>query len=281
MAVALVPDRLGDLIDPHGGAGDLEAGHLRVLHDLSFVDDPTRILRGLRYETRLGLEFEPGTEALASAAVQGGAMATISGDRLRVELLDLLAERTPVRGLEHLRALGIDTALDPGLAVDSGLVAAAALAAGVAEADPGLTGLAALVEPGRDTLAAWVTSLGLDRQARDAVIAAASSARAVAAELGTRPKPSQVYELLAGAPPETLALAIALGAPPDQVELYLDEIQDTALEISGADLIAEGLPESPELGRVLRETLHRKLDGELSGREQELRHALSLARAGT
>ena len=65
-------DDLGHLYDPHGGLGDLEARAIRVLHDRSFLDDPTRLLRAVRYETRLGFALDPETERLAREAVAGG-----------------------------------------------------------------------------------------------------------------------------------------------------------------------------------------------------------------
>ena len=66
------------------------------------------------------------------------------------------------------------------------------------------------------------------------------------------------------------ALALALGAPAEQVDRYENELRDTRLEITGDDLVAAGLPESPAIGRALGDTLRRKLDGELAGREAEL-----------
>ena len=278
MAIPLGEGAPGDLIDPHGGAVDLAAGQLRVLHARSFLDDPTRILRGLRYESRLGLSFAPETEGLARAAIEAGAMATISGDRTRSDLLALLAERPPVRGLEHMRDMGLARALDPGLVVDSGLAAAAALAADATDADPALAGLAAMLPADPGPLTAWIESLGLERGEREAVLRAASRAPVAAQALRQDLRDSELHDLLQDEPPETLALAMAFGAAPGRLERYLTEIREVVLEITGADLVDAGLPESPALGRALRDTLHRKLDGELSGRDAELEHALAVAR---
>ena len=78
------------LIDPHGGRDDLEAGLLRVLHQRSFDDDPTRAIRAARYAARFGFALEPETERLLRAAD----LATVSADRRRAELLRLAAEPT-------------------------------------------------------------------------------------------------------------------------------------------------------------------------------------------
>lgn len=101
----------GRLADPLGGRRDLAAGALRVLHESSFLDDPTRVLRGVRFEVRLGLRLTPETEELARQAVAAGAFARLSGSRLRRELELLLgAEPGPaavVAGLDRLHELGV------------------------------------------------------------------------------------------------------------------------------------------------------------------------------
>jgi tRNA nucleotidyltransferase (CCA-adding enzyme) len=79
-------------------------------------------------------------------------------------------------------------------------------------------------------------------------------------------------------PAEALALALALGAPGEPILRYLTDLKDTRLDITGDDLIAAGVAESPAIGRALEETLRRKLDGEVAGRDEELRLALSLAK---
>jgi hypothetical protein len=123
-----------------------------------------------------------------------------------------------------------------------------------------------------------VGELGLLAPERDAVLRAGHRARALAEELRSPLRASELHELLGGEPAEALALALALEAPPDPILRYLDERPSARLEITGADLLAAGVPESPSIGRALRETLRRKLDGEVSGRDEELRTALALAR---
>jgi hypothetical protein len=91
---------------------------------------------------------------------------------------------------------------------------------------------------------------------------------------------SKIHSLLDGEPDEALALALAWGAPGEPVLRYLGELRGTRLEVTGDDLVAAGVPQSPALGRALAETLRRKLDGEVSGRTDELALALELARGG-
>jgi tRNA nucleotidyltransferase (CCA-adding enzyme) len=279
MAIGLTGDDLGHLYDPHGGLGDLEAKAIRVMHDRSFLDDPTRLLRAVRYATRLGFSLEPETERLAREAVAGEALGTVSGARIRDELMDLLREADAPAGVELLRDLEIHTALHPDLDPDAELVASAALGAAAIGADRGVAALAALVESAPEKLDIWLADLNLPAEQRDAASRAARVADRIAMALRERDHtPSELRELLAREPLEALALALALRAPSEPVLRWATELRGVGLEISGDDLVAAGVPEGPAVGRALEETLRRKLDGLVSGREDELETALQLAR---
>lgn len=296
MAAGLSGADLGVLHDPHGGLRDLHAGAVRVLHDASFTDDPTRLLRAVRYETRLGFRMEAGTERLARDAAAAGALATVSGKRVRDELMDLLREPEAPTAVRRLAELGIAAALHPALQADPDLVASAQLGCAQTGAERGLAALAALASGDPDAVAPWIDDLQLLREERDAVLRAARRGPALARELreaggdaseasagpGRREqglRPSALRDLLAPEPPEALALALAFGAPAEPVLRWLSDLRHVRLEIDGADLLAAGVRESPALGRALEETLRRKLDGELDGREAELAAALEEARA--
>jgi tRNA nucleotidyltransferase (CCA-adding enzyme) len=312
------------LVDPHGGRGDLDSGLIRVLHLASFSDDPTRLLRAARYAARLGFALESDTERWARAAIAGGAPTTVSGPRIRDELIDLLTEDEAPHAVELLRDLGLDRALHPALRADPELIASAKLGAAETGADPALAGLAALAvgarpappaRPAREgaaargggaapdeagkrgaaaaraweateaevslaevPLVAWIDRLGLASGERDAVLRAAARAPELVDALRREPRPSELRALLDGEPPEALALALALGAPAEPILDFVSRLSMIRLEITGADLLAAGLPESPALGRALDATLARKLDGEVDGRDDELRVALSIAR---
>ena len=280
MAVWLSGDELGRLIDPHGGREDLGAGSIRVLHEASFLDDPTRLLRAVRYETRLGLRMDRDTEALARAAIAGGALDTVSGHRIADELMDMLRELEVGRSVERMADLGLDSALHPALDPDPDMVASAALACLECGADRGLAALAALLGRHADTLAPWVESLGLGRSDRDRVLAAALQAPGLVAPLRADLPPSTVHALLRCEPPETLALALAMGAPARPVLRFIANLRSVHLQISGNDLLDAGVPSSPAIGRALDEVLRMKLDGEIDGRDDELAAALEIAREG-
>jgi tRNA nucleotidyltransferase (CCA-adding enzyme) len=243
-----VPLRGGpDLIDPHGGQEDLAAGLLRVLHRGSFVDDPTRALRAARYAARFGFGLEAETKALLREADLG----TVSADRRDAELLRIAGEVEAPRAFALLSEWGLVDLREGGvrLAIE----------------------IAGLLEVGL-----WSEFAPRDRALLAAALGPSGGEEALAeASPGC---PSEAVALAAGRDPVELALARALGA--EWLDRYLAEWRDVTLEIDGEALIAAGIPEGPALGRGLDEALRRKLDGEISGRAQELDVALEVARSG-
>jgi len=182
-------------------------------------------------------------------------------------------------GIELLRDLELHTALHPELDPDPELVASTALGAAAIGADRGVAALAAFVESAPEELDLWLADLHLYAEERDAASRAARVGPRIAMTLREREhSPSELRALLANEPLEALALALALRAPSETILHWVTDLRRVGLEISGADLLAAGVPEGPAVGRALDETLNRKLDGLVSGREAELETALMVAR---
>jgi hypothetical protein len=134
--------------------------------------------------------------------------------------------------------------------------------------------------PDAEALHPLLDRLALTRQERDRVARAAEVGGHLAHRLTPDMPDSRIHDLLHCEPVETLAVALAWGAPGAPVLRYQRDLRGARLEVTGDDLVAAGIPESPAVGRALRETLRRKLDGQVSGREEELALALELARGG-
>ncbi len=113
MAIKLNPVEFGILYDFFGGRKDLEEGIIRALHTLSFIDDPTRILRAVRFEQRFDFKIEETTEKLIKEAVDGGYLEHVTGMRLRQELEKILKEREPLKSVKRLARLGVIKHLFP------------------------------------------------------------------------------------------------------------------------------------------------------------------------
>ncbi len=277
MALAIGGAQAGDLIFHRPAPEDLRAGRLRVLHDASFADDPTRLLRLARYASRLGFEIEPHTRQLLRSAVADGALRTVTGPRIGTELRLLGRETDPVTALESLAELGLDAALAPGFGLRDPELARRALELLPPDGDRAVLALAAAsMDLAPAELAEWLDALAFEAAERDAIIAAATGARRLAAELERAQTPSQVADHARGAPPELVALAGALG-PEGQARQWLDSLRHVRLEIDGRDLLHAGVPPGPAIGRGLRSALAAKLDGRAEGHQAELAEALRAA----
>lgn len=295
LAIRLGPDPVPELIDYFGGRRDLEERTLRVLHSLSFIDDPTRVLRAVRLEQRLGFEISTETLRLVQVALAEGVFERLSGARLRDELILLLDDPAiAVRGLERLAGLGLLAVLHPRLSFDAaagarlrqaiaawdwfrleGLSAPrvavwrlllAALAGGLDGSTGGLDGLSGLAE--RLRLA------GEDRR----ILTGFPERVARAAALLARPElaPHQVEEGLAGLAGEELLLLMGEADERGRAWVRRDlvELRPLRLSIGGAELVARGVAPGPEIGRALSATRRARLDGTI-GPAEELAFALA------
>jgi tRNA nucleotidyltransferase (CCA-adding enzyme) len=266
----------GTVIPLPGALEDLDARRLRVLHDQSFVDDPTRLLRLARYASRLRFSIESHTLELLEAAVRAGALATVSGPRVGAELRLLSREVDPVAAFETLRELGLDAAIDPGFGLDDPELAHRALSELPEDGRPELVVLATATRGVADP-AGLLNRLGFEAGDRDVIVFAARDAEALAEALAAASKPSEIAAAAARVPPEQVALAGALGAA-EPAHDWLERLRHVRLEIGGGDLLEVGVPEGPAIGRALQAALHAKLDGLVTDREGELRTALQAAR---
>lgn len=280
IALKLEGEHAGELVAPEHALDDLRARRLRVFHGASFRDDPTRLLRLARYETRLGFTPEDHTAGLAEEAVGARALDTVSGGRLGAELRLALREPDPVAVLSAMHRLGVLAALHPRLLLDAGRVRAA-LALLPADGRADLLVLCALSlalslsrpDPAAE-LRRWLDRLEFAAADRERVLAAAQATPRLREGLAQAGSPSQLRAVVDSAPLEAVALAGALGAP-EQARLWLSQLRHVRLTVRGDDLLAAGIPPGPEIGRRLTATLDLRLDGALAhGREAELAAAL-------
>jgi tRNA nucleotidyltransferase (CCA-adding enzyme) len=291
IAVALAGEHQGNVRAAASALEDLAARRLRVLHDASFLDDPTRILRLARYSARMRFEVEPRTAELAAAALSEGALKSVSGPRLGAELRLALAEPDPVAPLAELDRLGVLGAWLPGVSFDEHVVRAALEILPEDGSTRVLLAASLLLELCKQlereetelTMRDFLHDLELPARDGDRAFGVAVSAAFVAEHVHCADTTADLLELTVGTPVESLALAAAVRDMEDGpgsygrkvIEGWLEEQRHISLEVTGDDLIAAGVPEGPEVGVRLEESYKLLLEERIEpGREAELRAAL-------
>jgi len=266
-ALALTGAEAGTLLAAPGALDDLGRRELAVLHDKSFEDDPTRLLRLARYSARLDFTIAPHTRRLAADAIANDAFATISGTRIGNELRLLAAEPDPVAAFEAVATLGLPWTIDAD-------IARKALQALPADGRPDLLALA-LVLGSNEQLGRELDKLGFMAADRDA-IADAATAPSLARRLSGLKSGSEISRTVGTSGIETVALASSQGSP-SQSLTWLRDLRHRTLAITGQDLIANGFPEGPTIGIALQAARDALMDGTATDRESQLRVARETA----
>ncbi len=294
IALGLSGELAGQIRAADGAIEDLAKRRLAVLHDGSFRDDPTRILRLARYAARLarqGFRVDDYTAALAEEALREGALRTISGERLGAEIRLAIYEREPIASLAEIDRMGILTAWEPGLSFDPVATRIALeLLPGDGSVAIALAGALLLElceyldrESTEPAMRDFVQDLALPMRRGGKVFGVAVTASVAIDRLSRNDMTSDLLELTIGAPVEALALAggvCEVDEGPDSygkrmVEEWIDDRRHVKLQVTGEDLIAAGVPEGPEVGARLEESYRLLLEERIApGRESELKAAL-------
>ncbi len=278
LAVSLNAARLGTLYDYWGGLRDLEEKRIRVMHSISFVDDPTRILRAIRLEQRLGFSLEHRTRELIDQALP--LLGRVSGDRVRHEIEAILEETEPAAILARLEELGVLEAIEADLRWGEGparrVQAAAERAPLVAEN---------LIPASRSEvrLAGWMSSLSaeaaervmvrlnLPRRRADVI----RESRLVLAALEALPAEARASQIV-GCLEEHALAAVALAHTLCEDDSrrawilhYVEQWRHVRPGVDGETLRARGLPPGPAYRAILWSLRAAWLDGEVHTASEE------------
>lgn len=273
MALCLDPEGFGELVDPLGGWNDLREGRIRVLHESSFLDDPTRIFRAVRYEQRLCFQIEAFTEELIRK--HRSALASISGERLRHELELILEEEEPERMLHRLEELGALEILHPSLR-GSGWIRERFIEVREswhAEFPLAELYLGLLLYPlSRGELQEVLSRLKM-RGGRWRWIESIANVKGELPRLAEASLPRSLLFWTLEDHSAKAVMVVALACPPGrakgQLLLYLKELRHIRPFLSGEALKVLGVPSGPRLGRMLRALQEARLDGKVHSQEDE------------
>ncbi|MGD8406680.1 MAG: CBS domain-containing protein, partial [Anaerolineales bacterium] len=275
LALRLDGHHFGALHDYWGGLADLERGYVRVLHSLSFVDDPTRMLRAVRYEQRYGFEIEERTRQLMDEARP--MLEKLSAERARHELDRILDEPNWFEMLTRLSDLGLLTAIHPKLSppdtkfeFPSDDKIAAFQTSGSLPPKRALIWLLWLSPFPAETLKALSRRLRFPAALTDLLLAASSLRKDLPSLKGS--KPSGWVARLEDVP-EMAVYVVSLsakGETKDALQSYLKKWRHVRPKTTGHDLNELGLSPGPEYKNILGQLRNAWLDGDVESEDEEL-----------
>ena len=285
LAIRLDPQRWGDLLNFYGGKSDLEEGVIRVLHSLSFIDDPTRILRAARFEARLGFQLDPRSEDLISEALP--MLSHITGGRIRHELDLIFHEAKPEAALDRLQELGALQEIDPALISDTWLHERLARLRAMDLAAWGLSRRPRSQEEELRRVLSWCLFLyRLDPPAIKRIAERLLMSSQVTDLLDQVPdlqetldklpnyeRPSEIAAQLAPYSPEILAVAWLVSDDPDiraPLARYVKEWRAVEPLLDGYDLQEMEIEPGPVYRKIFEALRAARLDAEISTREEEI-----------
>ena len=271
MALRLDPGNFGKLVDPFNGQKDLESRLIRILHDRSFIDDATRMLRAIRYEQRFGFRLEASTENLLRQNVS--MLGTISGDRIRHELELILKEECPEKALERAGELALLKEVHPALSGNGWLKERFGKAREAASPPSSALYFALLTYSlGVKECEDFIARLRMPRAVSRVILDTARLRERMPSLDSPDLLPSAVHELLREySPTSVTACAIASDSAlvQERLHLYLDRWCHVRTSLDGNALQKLGVPSGPRLGDLLKALHEAKLDGKIKSKEDE------------
>jgi tRNA nucleotidyltransferase (CCA-adding enzyme) len=299
MAVSINAKSFGQLIDFFGGVHDLHRGRIKVLHDGSFIDDPTRIFRAVRFESRLGFAMDSRTEDLIKNAIDKSMFDRVEPQRIRDELALILQEQDPLGALRRMAELEELRFVHPELRLDSDLIR---LYGAIDEAaawygrhcrrkralEKWLIYLMALFDDlSYNTVSSICGRFVFRGSDAIRILSYKSCSRRILKALSAKSEktPSAIYRLLEPLSFEVILLLMAkasllsgkrAGPARSRIEDFLQKYNGTRISVKGDDIKALGLSPSPRFKVILDEILYGKLDGKISTRGEELDYVRKL-----
>lgn len=293
MALRITGEGYGSVIDMFGGLKDLKGGELRILHPVSFIDDPTRILRGIRFEQRYDFVFEKNTLSLLKNAVSGRMLDLVEPQRLRDEIILMMKEADPLKVMRRMSGLTGFGFISPKLRVDGRTYRliksmekwifwfkehqsrARALDVWLIYFMGLIGGLK--ISDVRALCRRFAFGRGEENRIVSFVQSETAALKVVSREDA---RPSAVYHALEPLSYEVIIALLARAPDPrssDRIKDFLAASHGIKISVSGKDLGEYGLKPGPHYQRIFRAVLNARLDGKIAGRGEEMRLARRIA----
>jgi tRNA nucleotidyltransferase (CCA-adding enzyme) len=296
LAIRLNTPEFGLLLDYYGGQRDIHERVIRVLHNLSFVEDPTRVFRAIRFEQRLGFHIAKHTENLIKNAVKMNFLDKLGGKRLLTELVHILREKDSLRAVERMADLGLLRFIHPDLHLTASvrklleeiqqIISWFDLLFLERTYEKWVVFFLALCDPlAGEKFRSTCTRLALSEhyraklcEMRERGIETLRIMRARTARRSAVQR-SEIYFWLKELPAEVLLFMMARtgsDAVKKCISLYVTQLQNIRSQINGDDLKELGVPEGPRVRKILDAVLSARINGQVQTRDDELRFAARL-----
>jgi len=295
LAVRLNRKHFGELIDFFGGLRDIKEKTIRILHNLSFIEDPTRVFRAIRFEQRFDFQISKHTLNLIKTSVNMKLFNRLSGERIYAELILMFSEAEPLKALTRMAGLDLLKFIHPGIRITTDVEK---LCIGIGETltwfrllylditiERWFLYFLGLLDRLKDeAVEETLERLAVPRKVRDRVRTARAGCRDVLYEFYRTPDlaPSGVYDLLRPLEGETVLLMMAKAkqeAAKKYVSLYLTRLRNVKVTLSGDDLKNMSIPPGPRYKKILSRLLDAKLDGKVKNREDEIEFVRKMSSA--
>ncbi len=288
LAIELNPNRFGLLVDFFGGQKDIKEKRIRVLHSLSFIDDPTRIIRAVRFEQRFNFKIGPQTERLIKNAIKLNMFQKLSGSRIFQEFKLVFEEESVIECIKRMASLKILESIHPVLKLT---IKKQRLFEDIKKVmdwyflsykapTPELWKVYFLGfcwgedEKGIESLSERVN---LTKRQRESFLELIQYVKDVNIKLyrwiKKKGRLSELYFILNPVPIEALLFVMAFNRNKDvkkHISFYIQNLKQEEPDITGKDLINMGIPPGPIYGHILKEVLRAKIDGEAKDRQTQL-----------
>ena len=291
LAVRLNPDRYGELLDSYGGLKDLKNKTIRVLHNLSFVEDPTRILRALRFEQKFGFTIGKQTQSLIKSTVKLNLFKTVNGGRLLAELIYILQEEDFITTLKRMSAFGVLGDIHPEITLEKEEETALHKARDVLSwyhllfleetIEEWLVIFLILTSAlDSDKLSSLSKKLGIEGKQRRATIAGREKANKTLKFISSNAEKlskSDLFHTLKSFPMELviyMMIKTKQELPEKYISHFVTKLRACKTELTGKDLVKMGVPEGPICGEMLKKLLNKKINEELKDIDQETSYVL-------
>jgi tRNA nucleotidyltransferase (CCA-adding enzyme) len=289
LSVQLNPARFGNLIDFFGGQRDIKDRVIRVLHNLSFVEDPTRAFRAVRFSERFGFSISKHTLALMKSALKLNLFDRLSGSRLYDELLLTFHETEPVKALKRLSKLNLLSVIHPNLRLTESIEV---VLQGVQETLAWYSLLFTEDKPKKEYIYLMALLSDLNELETASALARLSAPKNVKEKMLMDLKKSEetirdlsqddpvaIYHALHGMDLETILYSMAICPDKEKqkaISKFLIDLRGVKPSITGNDLKKLSIPPGPLYAKILQNVLEEKLRGRLAAKEEELDYAREL-----